>query len=232
MPALFIVGGLFRASRRECDSVSEVGMDGLFGTRLRCSRRLPLGHLAYRQHLLRWLGDRHRPDLRRCSSGRFRRRHSELAQGANQNCLIALWARGPNPLNSADGGYRKWSSMFSLDDRAGNVVTTVALFLVAAAILYLARGAFLILLLSRSLCLLARTCGHVGTTAFAAGSEESHLGDCTGVLDRDTCAWQLGVRVRSAPCSANKEPECGCARNLGRSFQWKGCRRVWRAGMA
>ena len=38
--------------------------------------------------------------------------------------------------------------MFSLDDRAGNVVTTVALFMVAAAILYVARGAFLILLLS------------------------------------------------------------------------------------
>jgi predicted PurR-regulated permease PerM len=38
--------------------------------------------------------------------------------------------------------------MFSIDDRAGNVVTTVALFLVAAAILYLARGVFFILLLS------------------------------------------------------------------------------------
>ena len=38
--------------------------------------------------------------------------------------------------------------MFSLDDRAGNVVTTVALFMSAATILYLARGAFLILLLS------------------------------------------------------------------------------------
>jgi predicted PurR-regulated permease PerM len=38
--------------------------------------------------------------------------------------------------------------MFSIDDRAGNVVTTVALFLVAAAVLYLARGAFFILLLS------------------------------------------------------------------------------------
>jgi predicted PurR-regulated permease PerM len=38
--------------------------------------------------------------------------------------------------------------MFSLDDRAGNVVTTVALFMAAAAIIYLARGAFLILLLS------------------------------------------------------------------------------------
>jgi predicted PurR-regulated permease PerM len=38
--------------------------------------------------------------------------------------------------------------MFSLDDRAGNVVTTVALFMIAATILYLARGAFLILLLS------------------------------------------------------------------------------------
>jgi predicted PurR-regulated permease PerM len=38
--------------------------------------------------------------------------------------------------------------MFSIDDRAGNVVTTVALFLAAAAILYRARGAFFILLLS------------------------------------------------------------------------------------
>jgi predicted PurR-regulated permease PerM len=38
--------------------------------------------------------------------------------------------------------------MFSLDDRAGNVVTTVAAFMVAAAILYLARVAFLVLLLA------------------------------------------------------------------------------------
>jgi predicted PurR-regulated permease PerM len=38
--------------------------------------------------------------------------------------------------------------MFSLDDRTGNVVTTVALFMAAAAILYMARGAFLVLLLS------------------------------------------------------------------------------------
>jgi predicted PurR-regulated permease PerM len=38
--------------------------------------------------------------------------------------------------------------MLSIDDRAGNVVTTVFLFLIAAAILYLARGAFFILLLS------------------------------------------------------------------------------------
>ena len=38
--------------------------------------------------------------------------------------------------------------MFSLDDRAGNVVTTVAFFMAAATILYLARGAFLVLLLS------------------------------------------------------------------------------------
>jgi len=38
--------------------------------------------------------------------------------------------------------------MLSIDDRTGNVVTTVALFLAAASILYLARGAFFILLLS------------------------------------------------------------------------------------
>lgn len=38
--------------------------------------------------------------------------------------------------------------MFSLDDRTGNVVTTVVLFLLTAAIFYTARGAFFILLLS------------------------------------------------------------------------------------
>jgi predicted PurR-regulated permease PerM len=38
--------------------------------------------------------------------------------------------------------------VFSLDDRAGNVITTVALFLLTASILYAARGAFFILLLS------------------------------------------------------------------------------------
>jgi predicted PurR-regulated permease PerM len=38
--------------------------------------------------------------------------------------------------------------VFSLDDRTGNVITTVALFLLTASILYAARGAFFILLLS------------------------------------------------------------------------------------
>src|SRR5208282_4341758 len=38
--------------------------------------------------------------------------------------------------------------MFSLDDRTGNVVTTVAFFAAAATVLYLARGAFFVLLLS------------------------------------------------------------------------------------
>jgi predicted PurR-regulated permease PerM len=38
--------------------------------------------------------------------------------------------------------------MLSIDDRAGNVLTTVAVFLIGAAVLYLARSAFFILLLS------------------------------------------------------------------------------------
>jgi predicted PurR-regulated permease PerM len=38
--------------------------------------------------------------------------------------------------------------MLSIDDRAGNVMTTVAVFMIAAAILYLARGVLFILLLS------------------------------------------------------------------------------------
>jgi predicted PurR-regulated permease PerM len=38
--------------------------------------------------------------------------------------------------------------MLSIDDRAGNVMTTVAVFVIAAAVLYLARGAVFILVLS------------------------------------------------------------------------------------
>src|SRR5271169_5209894 len=38
--------------------------------------------------------------------------------------------------------------MFAIDDRTGNVITTVALFLIAASVLYLARRAFFVLLLS------------------------------------------------------------------------------------
>src|SRR5215469_12030910 len=38
--------------------------------------------------------------------------------------------------------------MFSIDDRTGNILTTVALFLLGAAVLYLARRAFLILVIS------------------------------------------------------------------------------------
>lgn len=38
--------------------------------------------------------------------------------------------------------------MLSIDDRTGSVMTTLAIYLVAAAILYLARSAFFILLLS------------------------------------------------------------------------------------
>src|SRR5260370_24750360 len=43
---------------------------------------------------------------------------------------------------------RKGTIMFSVDDRTGNIVTTVALFAVAAVVLYVARGAFFILLLT------------------------------------------------------------------------------------
>ena len=38
--------------------------------------------------------------------------------------------------------------MFSLDNRAGNVITTAAVYMFAAAVLYIGRWAFLILLLS------------------------------------------------------------------------------------
>ena len=83
--------------------------------------------------------------------------------------------------------------MFAIDDRTGNVVTTVALFLIVATVLYRARGAFFILLLFSLFRLPAGTCGHAGTAALKVGIEESLLGYRTSVFDRDTCVGHLGI---------------------------------------
>src|SRR5215469_13236278 len=61
--------------------------------------------------------------------------------------LIRALVRASEPSHGGDDA-RESSRMFSPDDRTGNVVTTVALFVVTATILYVARGAFFILLLS------------------------------------------------------------------------------------
>ena len=63
LAVLFIVGGLFPHNRGGCYSVPLVGVDGLCGTRLGRSRRLPVGHLRDREHLLRGYRDRRGPDL-------------------------------------------------------------------------------------------------------------------------------------------------------------------------
>jgi hypothetical protein len=75
--------------------------------------------------------------------------------------------------------------VFSIDDRAGNIITTVSLFVIAAAILYLARTAFLILLLSVFFCALAGTRRRVDSRALAPLSEKSLFGDCSGLPDRN-----------------------------------------------
>jgi hypothetical protein len=49
---------------------------------------------------------------------------------------LSLWQKRPN----------KRRRVFAFDDRTGNVLTTVALFAIAAAVFYLARGVFFILL--------------------------------------------------------------------------------------
>ena len=120
--------------------------------------------------------------------------------------------------------------MFSLDDRAGNVITTVAIFVIAATILYIARGAFLILLLSLLFAYLLEP-------AVTWVQQHSRLGRknrtwaiaqvyLIGILVLGSVGYKLGPRR----CGANKEPECGCARDLARSFQWKGSR--WSGGQA
>jgi hypothetical protein len=69
--------------------------------------------------------------------------------------------------------------MLSIDDRAGNVITTVAIFVIAASILYLARGAFFILLLSLLFAYLA---------PFPAREEGSHLGQLRRrILPHSSC---------------------------------------------
>ena len=75
--------------------------------------------------------------------------------------------------------------MFSLDDRAGNVITTVALFVVfvvAAIILYVARGAFFILLLSVLLAYLL-------DPAVTWMQQHSRLGRRIALGRSDRCIW-------------------------------------------
>src|SRR5579864_5239069 len=89
--------------------------------------------------------------------------------------------------------------MFSIDDRAGNVVTTVALFLLGATIFYVARGAFLILVLSLLFAYLLEP-------AVAAVQQHSPLGRknrtwaiaqvyLVGVLLLGGLGWQFGPHL-------------------------------------
>jgi predicted PurR-regulated permease PerM len=59
--------------------------------------------------------------------------------------------------------------MFAIDDRTGNVVTTLGLFLIVAMVLYRARGAFFLLLLSLSFAYLLEP-------AVALAQQHSRLG--------------------------------------------------------
>ena len=91
------------------------------------------------------------------------------------------------------------SIVFSLDDRTGNVLTTAALFMASAAIVYLARGAFFVLLLSLLLAYLLDPAVTFVQRHSRLGPEPSRLGHCPGVLDRDTCCLAaLGTSSASA----------------------------------
>jgi hypothetical protein len=72
--------------------------------------------------------------------------------------------------------------MFSLDDRAGNIIKTVALFVVAGTIPLCCARRFLCFAAVSSVCLLARPRGNVGTTAIAAETEEPRQRDCSGIF--------------------------------------------------
>ena len=55
LAVLFIVGGLFRIAGASVIQFPLVGVDGLCGTRLGRSRRLPVGHFGDREHLFSWV---------------------------------------------------------------------------------------------------------------------------------------------------------------------------------
>ena len=82
--------------------------------------------------------------------------------------------------------------MFAIDDRTGNVVTTVVLFLIVATVLYRARGAFFVLLLSLFFAYLLEPAVTLVQQHSKLGSNESLLGYRTSVFDRDTCVGHLG----------------------------------------
>jgi len=95
--------------------------------------------------------------------------------------------------------------MFSLDNRAGNVITTVTLFAVGATILYVARGAFFILLLSLLFAYLLDPVVTWVQQHARLRTEQSRLGDCSGVFRWRSHYWQGWLRVWATPGGANKE---------------------------
>jgi len=89
--------------------------------------------------------------------------------------------------------------MFSIDDRTGNILTTVTIFLAALAVLYLARKAFLILIISLLFADLLEP-------AVALAQRHLHLGEknrlwaialvyLTGTLVLGTLLYEFGPRV-------------------------------------
>ncbi len=90
--------------------------------------------------------------------------------------------------------------MFAIDNRTGNVITTVALFAIAAVVLYVARGAFFILLLSVLFACLFEPAVNFVHRRSGLGQKNR----TSGVSDRDPWAMYRGLRIRPAPCSRNQ----------------------------
>ncbi len=108
--------------------------------------------------------------------------------------------------------------IFSLDDRTGNIVTTVALFAVAAVIIYKARGAFFILVLSLFFAYLLESAVTLVQRYSRLGHKNRTWAIAQMYLIGTLVVGGVGYAVRSAPGSANEEPERGCARDLGGGF--------------
>ena len=114
--------------------------------------------------------------------------------------------------------------MFSIDDRTGNIVTTVALFLLGAAVLYLARRAFLILVISLLFADLLEPAVALVQRHLRLGQNSRTWAIAVVYLIGTLMLGSLGYKFGPRLVAQNQGPERGRAPDLARSLFRKDCR--------
>ena len=105
--------------------------------------------------------------------------------------------------------------MFAIDDQTGNVMTTAAVFVITAAILYLARGVVFILLLSLLFAYLLEPVVTFIQRHSRLGGNSRSWAIAQMYLAGFLVLGGPGIRIRSASRQANEEPECRPSPTIG-----------------